>query len=185
MLVGDPARAQYDPVAVRVDPHALMVRRWAPRPRYGRCAPMLASGRRVRPPRGRGPPETRVALSRFRARRRGRLPSLQVLICAVSNAHCAAMSTLLIRHAECVAHFDDARRELRAPRVFAVSELEPPVRARIRRRTRAHRHPGPPNLRPQSIDPAEVIAIRAFADLRNCSTYADLGEIDVETPAAV
>jgi hypothetical protein len=29
--------------------------------------------------------------------------------------------------------------------------------------------PRPPNLRPQSINPAEVIAIRPFADLPNCS----------------
>ena len=35
------------------------------------------------------------------------------------------MSTLPIRHAECVAHFDDARRELRGASGLRRLELEP------------------------------------------------------------
>jgi hypothetical protein len=80
------------------------------------------------------------------------------------------MSTLLIRHAECAASFDDARRELRGASGLRRLELEPRF-GREFGAVRVHTTPRPPNLRPQSIDPAEVIAIRPFADRRNCSTY--------------
>ena len=78
------------------------------------------------------------------------------------------MSTLLIRHAESAASFDDARREPRGASGLRRLELEP----RSGENSAPYActpTPRPPNLRPQSIDPAEVIAIRPFADLRNCS----------------
>jgi len=78
------------------------------------------------------------------------------------------MSTLLFRHAESAAQSTTRGANRAAPRVFAVLNWNPgsgensaPYACKPT--------PRPPNLRPQSIDPAEVIAIHPFADLRNCS----------------
>jgi len=54
--------------------------------------------------------------------------SFDALIRVVSHAHCAAMSTLLFRHAESAAHFDDARREPRGASGLRRLELEPRFR---------------------------------------------------------